>query len=94
MEQLPKLGNVCLSGGIDISAALIGSPELLINEDSYAPILCMSAYVHTDPRLVLLVKSYGPHMEFWCLTQMLSKGVTQVSEQWAGGISIYADLKQ
>jgi len=92
MEQLPKLGNVCLSGGIDISAALIGSPGLLISEDFYAPILCMSAYVHKDPRLVLLVKSYGPHMEFWCMTQMLAKDITQVSEQWAGGITFYSTL--
>jgi hypothetical protein len=92
MEQLPKLENVCLSGGIDISAALIGSPELLISEDFYAPILCMSAYVHSDPRLALLLKSYGPHMEFWCMTQMLTKDITQVSEQWAGGITFYAAL--
>lgn len=92
MEQLPQIGNVCLSGGIDISAALIGSPELLISEDFYAPILCMSAYVHSDPRLVLLLKSYGPHMEFWCMTQMLTKNITQVSEQWAGGITFYASL--
>lgn len=92
MVELPDVGNVCLSGGIDIMAALIGSPQLLISEESYAPILCLSSYVHKDPRLVLLLKSYGPHMEFWCMTQMLSKNVTQVSEQWAGGITIYASL--
>ncbi len=92
MEHLPNIDNVCLSGGIDLSAALIGSPELLINEDFYAPILCMSAYVHSDPRLVLLLKSYGPHMEFWCMTQMLTKDITQVSEQWAGGITCYKSL--
>jgi hypothetical protein len=90
MELLPKTENVCLSGGIDVSAALIGSPELLTSEDFYTPILCMSAYVHSDPRLVLLLKSYGPHLEFWCMTQMLTKEVTQVSEQWAGGITIYS----
>lgn len=92
MQQLPNAGNFCLSGGIDISAALIGSPELLISEDFYAPILCMSAYVHSDPRLVLLLKSYGPHMEFWCMTQMLTKDITQVSEQWTGGITFYTTL--
>ncbi len=38
---LPKLNDakICLSGGFDICSALIGSPELLINEESYAPIL-------------------------------------------------------
>jgi hypothetical protein len=93
MADLPAAKNACLSGGIDILAALIGSPSLLINEDAYAPILCLSAYVHADPRLVLLIKSYGPHMEFWCMTQMLSKTTTQVSEQWSGGITFYAPFE-
>ena len=88
---LPKIkdAKVCLSGGFDVCAALIGSPELLINEQTYAPILCISAYVHTDPRLVLLLKSYGPHLEFWCMTQMLTKNTTQVSEQWSGGLTVF-----
>jgi len=92
MVDLPETKNMCLSGGIDIVAALIGTPNLLISEDFYSPILCLSAYVHADPRLVLLLKSYGPHMEFWCMTQMLKKNVTQVSEQWAGGITFYLAL--
>lgn len=92
MVQLPNVKNMCLSGGVDISAALIGSPNLLISQEFYAPILCLSAYVHSDPRLVLLLKSYGPHMEFWCMTQMLSKNITQVSEQWSGGITFYKTI--
>ena len=92
MVDLPDVGNICLSGGIDIIAALIGSPRLLISEEYYAPILNLSAYVHKDPRLVLLIKSYGPHMEFWCMTQMLTKSATQVSEQWAGGITLFGKL--
>jgi len=86
---LPSDFNFCLSGGKDVCAALTGSPDLLISEEHYAPILCLSAYVHSDPRLILLIKSYGPHMEFWCMTQILSKGVMQVSEQWSGGITVY-----
>jgi hypothetical protein len=92
MVKLPDVENMCLSGGIDIIAALIGSPWLLISEESYAPILCLSSYVHKDPRLVLLIKAYGPHMEFWCMTQMLTKNVTQVSEQWTGGITFFERL--
>lgn len=84
-----KTISICLSGGFDVCAALVGTPELLISEKKYAPILCMSAYVHKDPRLVLLMKSYGPHLEFWCMTQMLAVGVPQVSEQWSGGITIF-----
>lgn len=94
MSSLPELAGakVCLSGGIDICAAVAGVPDLLISDEFYSPILCMSAYVHRDPRLVLLLKAYGPHMEFWCMTQMLTRDTTQVSEQWAGGITVFAEL--
>ena len=92
MTRLPDFKNLCLSGGVDIAAAIIGTPDLLISDKFYAPILCMSAYVHFDPRLILVIKSYGPHLEFWCMTQMLSKNVVQVSEQWSGGMTIYALL--
>lgn len=94
MAALPALqgAEICLSGGKDICAALIGSPDLLVSSDYYTPILCMSAYVHSDPRLVLLMKAYGPHMEFWCMTQMLTKDTTQVSEQWSGGLSVFMAL--
>ena len=94
MTELPVIEGlgVCLSGGKDVCAALMGTPDLLISDDHYAPILCLSAYVHKDPRLVLLIKAYGPHMEFWCMTQMLTKDTTQVSEQWTGGITIFASL--
>jgi hypothetical protein len=85
----PEHFSVCLAGGIDICAALTGTPDLLINQKAYPPILCMSAYEHVDPRMVLIMKSYGPHMEFWCLTQMLTSSVTQVSEQWSGGLTIF-----
>ena len=91
MHSLPALSTVklCLSGGLDICTALTGIPELLISEEFYTPIPIMSAYCHNDDRLVLLLKAYGPHMEFWCMTKMLTKTATQVSEQWAGGITVY-----
>jgi hypothetical protein len=94
MNSLPELpeAELCLSGGLDICAALSGAPDLLISDEFYAPILCMSAYVHRDPRLVLLLKAYGPHMEFWCMTQMLTRDTKQVSEQWAGGITVFDRL--
>lgn len=94
MRHLPVESgiNVCLSGGMDVCAAIAGTPELLISEDYYAPILCLSSYVHKDERLVLLLKSYGPHMEFWCMTQMLTSDTTQVSEQWAGGLTFFSYL--
>jgi hypothetical protein len=87
-----KKSKIALSGGIDTVSAMIADPEMLINENHYSPILCMSSYVHNDPRLVLLLKNYGPHLEFWLMTQMLTKTTTQVSEQWTGGITIYNNL--
>ena len=94
ISKLPDLidASFCLSGALDVCSALIGIPELLINSENYAPILCLSSYVHEDPRLVLLLKSYGPHMEFWCISQMLRNGVTQVSEQWSGGITVFDSI--
>lgn len=92
MKLLPAMedgAEICLSGAIDICAAVVGSPNLIISEDFYTPILCMSAYEHTDSRMVLLLKSYGPHLEFWCMTQMLTSTITQVSEQWAGGLCVF-----
>ena len=75
MKELPQPSEfgVCLSGAKDIASALVGTPELLISSEFYTPILCLSSYVHADPRLVLLLKAYGPHMEFWCMSQMLKK---------------------
>ena len=94
MKSLPALdgAEICLSGAIDISAAVVGSPNLLISEDFYTPILCMSAYEHTDSRMVLLLKAYGPHLEFWCMTQMPTSTTTQVSEQWAGGLCVFKKI--
>jgi hypothetical protein len=95
MQSLPDpIGaSICLSGGVDICAALTGTPELLFSQDFYTPIPTMAAYVHADERLVLLLKAYGPHLEFWCMTQMLTPNVTQVSEQWAGGLTVYDDFQ-
>tara|TARA_B100000902_G_scaffold233969_1_gene221820 strand:- start:6627 stop:7436 length:810 start_codon:yes stop_codon:yes gene_type:complete len=92
--KLPEISDIkiCLSGGMDIGAAVISTPDLLIDKNNYTPILCMSGLMHSDERLILILKAYGPHMEFWCMTQMLSKHTTQVSEQWAGGLTFYSNF--
>lgn len=91
MSNLPALDGrrVCLSGGMDICAALIGTPDILINTKFYTPIPIMSAYVHQDSRMICLLKAYGQNLEFWCMTQMLTNKTTQVSEQWAGGLTVF-----
>jgi len=89
IEELPLETGLCLSGPMEVISANIGKPELLINQEGYAPILTMPAVKHIDDKLTLALKSYGPHLEFWCLSNELTPGVKQVSEQWAGGLSLF-----
>ena len=77
----------------DISAALVGSPDLLMNTEIYPPVLCLSAFEHTDKRLMLCFKAYGLSLEFWLLSQMLMPGIMQVSEQWAGGLTLFTVIR-
>jgi hypothetical protein len=93
-EELPNETGLCLSGPLEVLSANIGKPDLLINEAGYAPILTMPAVGHIDERLALALKSYGPHLEFWCLSNELSPGIKQVSEQWAGGISFFTSISK
>lgn len=85
----PSGFNICLSGPFEIIYSLISYPKLLYSEQNYSPILCASAFEHVDPRMVMLFKSYGPHLEFWLMTQMLTPTKTQVSEQWSGGLTVF-----
>ena len=91
MEDLTNLTNICLSGPIEVATSLIGNPNLLINKTNYSPVLCLSGVSHIDERLTSCFKSYGRHLEFWCLSQMLTKDKKQVSEQWSGGLSIFTE---
>ena len=83
---------MCLSGPLEIVSASILNPSLLINTDHYSPILCMSGVRHVDERLESVLKSYGPHLEFWVLSNVLIPGKEQLSEQWYGGLTIYQCL--
>ena len=82
----------CLSGPLEIISSVITNPSLLINSEHYSPILCMSGARHVDNRLEAVLKSYGPHLEFWVLSNLLTPGIEQVSEQWYGGLTIYKSL--
>ena len=92
MGSLPLPDHLVLSGGVDTGAALVGSPSLLVNEENYPPVLCLSALKHADERLMLCLKAYGHHLEFWCMSQMLTPELTQVSEQWSGGLTLFAPI--
>lgn len=94
MNILPKNENfnICLSGHIEASYSLIMYPDLLFSRKYYSPILCLSSLQHEDPRMIPIIKSYGPHLEFWLLSQMMTSSQTQVSEQWSGGITLYKNI--
>jgi len=92
MGSLPFPNDLILSGGADTAAALVGSPSLLVNKEDYPPVLCLSALKHADEKLMLCFKAYGHHLEFWCMSQMLTSDVAQVSEQWSGGLTLFAPI--
>ena len=93
MKTLPNYQNLVLSGAVDTAAAIVGSPDLLVNIDDYPPVLCLSALQHSDDRLMLCFKAYGQHLEFWCMSQMLTPGQKQVSEQWSGGLTLFSSIE-
>jgi hypothetical protein len=82
----------CLSGPLEIASALIGAPSFLIHPNSYSPILIGSGAKHKDNRLISCFKSYGQHLEFWVLSNNLTFGVEQISEQWTGGLCFYLPI--
>ena len=92
MDSLPLPNDLVLSGGVDTAAVLVGSPGLLINKEDYPPVLCLSALKHSDERLMLCFKAYGQHLEFWCMSQMLTPEIKQVSEQWSGGLTLFTPI--
>jgi hypothetical protein len=92
MDSLPLPNDLVLSGGTDTAGALIGSPGLLINKEHYPPVLCLSALKHADEKVMLCFKAYGHHLEFWCMSQMLTPSLTQVSEQWSGGLTLFSSF--
>ncbi len=94
MKTLPLYDGLILSGGLDVAAALVGSPGLLINDSNYPPVLCISSFKHSDENLMLCFKSYGQHLEFWGMSQMLCPGEEQVSEQWSGGLTIFSTINE
>lgn len=83
LDQLPSA--FMLSGALDLSAAMIGAPDLLINRDAYAPLLWFSSYeiepghsIHYEPYGYNLTFNRRPHLnavaEYWW------HGLTVISE--------------
>lgn len=81
--------NVALSGPAEAAAAFVGTPDLLANEDSYPHHLCLSAIEEPEDNIVYTFEAYGNNLRFRYRSNMLTPEVTQVSEQWAGGLTIF-----
>ena len=84
--------NYCLSGPLEVGMVLSAYPELLISSEFYSPVLLAGGVSHTNKNLVPCFKSYGPHLEFWLLSNLLTRDIEQISEQWSGGLTIYSTL--
>lgn len=82
----------CLGGVLDVGSALLGTPNMLINEETYPPVLCLSGICHEDGRYTFNFKSYGNHLEFWGMPRALTLRTEQVSEQWSGVVSVFKDI--
>lgn len=84
--------HLALTGPIDMGAALLSSPSMLIDPNHYSPVICLSGVQHQDARYCLTFKAYGPHLEFWIMPNQLMPGVEQVSEQWTGAITFFSTI--
>ena len=81
MPQLPD--NILLSGAMDTCAALIGSPELLQNQEHYPPLLWFAAIDDADCESGLHLEAYG-----WDLTLNRRKHFGKNAEYWSSGLTI------
>lgn len=86
--------NAALAGIHDVASALLATPDMLINPETYPPVLCLGGIAHSDPRYFFNFKSYGNHLEFWGMPRALTvQGPDQLSEQWSGVISIFSKFE-
>jgi hypothetical protein len=95
METLPLQAgsaSIALSGAVDAAAALIGSPDLLWNEDNYPHHLCLSALEQPGENIVYTFEAYGHNLRFRHRSTFLTPEVSQLSEQWAGGLTLFTTL--
>ncbi len=83
LDQLPK--EFILSGALDTSAALIGNPSLLINKESYAPLLWLSAYTGPDD-LTYHFEPYGYNM-----TLNRRPHFNKAAEYWWNGLTVLSE---
>ena len=82
-----------LSGGLEAAAALVGCPDLLFNKEVYPHHLCLSALQDPDKRFFYSFEAYGHNMVFNRRSNLMTPTVKQLSEQFAGGLTVFTSCK-
>jgi len=92
MATLPETAgdaSIVLSGPAEAAAAFIGSPDLLVNDINYPHHLCLSAIQEPEDKVVYTFEAYGHNLRFRYRSNLLTPEMTQLSEQWAGGLTVF-----
>jgi hypothetical protein len=83
-EQVEKLDpELSLAGGFDTCAAMIGSPDLLMREDGYPPLLWFSGLEGEEPEVNYHIEAYGQDLTF---NRRFHLG--NAAEYWANGLVV------
>ncbi|MBU1689246.1 MAG: hypothetical protein KJ958_02745 [Gammaproteobacteria bacterium] len=84
LEQIGMLPEqFLLAGGFDTSAALIGSPDLLLRTDGYPPLLWLAALTGEKENVGYHFEAYGYNLTF-----NRRPHFGQVAEYWASGLVV------
>ena len=81
MAALPE--QFLLAGGFDTSAAMTGSPDLLLRTDGYPPLLWLSALKDANTQAGYHFEAYG-----YTLTFNRRSHLGQVAEYWTSGLVV------
>jgi len=81
IAALPE--NFILAGGFDTSAALIGSPKILLKKDGYPPLLWIPGFSTDNANEGYHFEAYGYDLTF---NRRMHLG--QVAEYWASGLVV------
>lgn len=84
LEQMPFLPEqFMLAGGFDTSAALIGTPDLLLRRDGYPPLLWLSALSGETEGVGYHFEAYGYNLTF-----NRRPHLNHAAEYWASGLVV------
>lgn len=84
IEQIQTLPEqFLLAGGFDTSAALIGTPDLLLRTDGYPPLLWLAALSTEKEQVGYHFEAYGYNLTF-----NRRPHFDQVAEYWASGLIV------